>query len=685
MGFRYYTLQNGIPNEIDKDTLKCPLGEIVIFQDECSKLMLDFSNPITVGLSLSKEDKYAFLYSFVEKYGSQKKYDFFPSDAHHIMQFYVQIAQQLTSQLQQAFHSSQIYALAAIGSCDFVVISSDISSEKLEQQVEQAWKYLFPLANQLYSANMGQEDELTQQVREQAKECNYWACTYNPRSYRFQQWYRQINQNALNSLEEEQAYLFLLLSLKKKELHISQSRWLSGAGEFFPDLPTLKPEFDSTEDLFYQYMSIFLDNTKITSVYSSWTWMYYFYFRAVRNQLFPDDERSPQNEDAIWRKLNFEGVYPIITDYEESSQKKIYSGNSFFASPFGNIDYLCIPSDDATDFWNRFPSYLHEFYHYIPSSHRNERNKKILELSCLYLFEPLIDPLIAEGCNQINHYISRIVSGFIEYCNFNFISLSETTKQIDQSQKIPDNLEALYPNLDEQVKFFDSRYIYALFPEAWGKVDFDGFITHMQTPNDIFPQSVVNAVKASVTQLSLKASEFPKIFRSFCRLMKELRSDMAMCEILEWTHEKYISYILKDEWLCETSEEETVPSVKLRINLVIHKLASENSVFDLDEFKRFIDQQPAADEKKRSNLKNYLEWYHKHFIKNGKSIFSNILFDLLDEWQEEYRDDVSRSKLLQQAKSMYELRQSLQTPQELLAFQIENCLYFKDYYHFNPD
>ncbi len=76
---------------------------------------------------------------------------------------------------------------------------------------------------------------------------------------------------------------------------------------------------------------------------------------------------------------NFMGLYPVIVS-EDQSGESLFTVSPIQYSPQFAFAFLCIPVDMRYRFSAIFCQLLHEFFHYIPTNTRLERNKLLLRM-----------------------------------------------------------------------------------------------------------------------------------------------------------------------------------------------------------------------------------------------------------------------------------------------------------------
>ncbi|MBQ8540409.1 MAG: hypothetical protein IJ435_02920 [Clostridia bacterium] len=637
-----------------------------LFQDDKESIALTKSNYAFV--SVDKNLRVNFIKMFLDSLGHEFNYSVenFAREVEHgnyaLVKYYFHIAEMLEAHLRIFCSNNDINVLSSVEGGDFLVFSISKNDENALNIAQFMLNALIEDTSSQYTAMVQKNKECIEVARSNLLKREYWVCISNYNSYRYKDLYNQILNTKTVSIYEDAAYTLFYYMIKRRELDVSNLRWMSASGELYPDLPERLEFFDIKDDVFFKLANKFIKNTGSDSLLRCWSWMYYFYFYSVFETVCPYDKND-------WRYKYFWGIYPVLET--ENGAPVINSEGYSEISPYYNIDFLKIKSNQFRGFWDLYPPLIHEFFHYVPAYNRKARNRLILVLLGYYLFKPLLTISSSKGNVDTKNKYKKAVSEFLE-----------KHQQFEQYVH-NDNSETLY---------YDSRYLYAIIQKQHTNIDFE--VAFDQIINNVYGNEGYFGIELAKSACIKRWDRYyiPAV-RVFLRLFKELRSDLAMCTILNFTVSDYIHCILKDKYLCAqlvtNAEKLTAISNIARISMVIRFLSGNFNTINnswINEIQKIVDLFTEFDSIKKENLIDYLKYYDDKYL-NGKeniSFLESVCNELIEVWVDEFEGYCKNVPLLRNAEKLYKRNLQLYGTEKML-FQIENCLYFKDCYYFEQN
>lgn len=454
-----------------------------------------------------------------------------------------------------------------------------------------------------------------------------------------------LSAETVTSSESLEYYLIAALMFRTVLMDI-RLRWTNEFGELhyedaktteFYDNILLEKEHDLND---------FLHMSHPKSIYRDLIWSVMFVTRALLTSIM---ERNPEKVSEerkakhpyLFQRNDFFGFIPVIR--QSDSLVSYYRDH---LSPSYNYGYLAIPIRYVHSFWNFFPAYIHEFFHYISPSNRGARNEAILELT----MHAVLNPLCTHLCNPDSPDAN-----------------AETYTQIHRSVcSYLSMLSNIMETSSEDVDSADSMY-YLFKAQCLEKYDFE---TIFYNSSKSHFESTPGNLKALSTCSRLWSNHGMSYFRTFASAFREIRSDISMIYMLwgddfEYGLARYISILASEPNFAQDKADLVGDSMMLRFGFVTRYLVfiTENKKEEKDIFGEklyykwrdkvlevanalkkaletnscdFASSEELANitAKKIDNLFSYVDEYANitiskndgYFVKKWDSLFENILY-----------------------------------------------------------
>lgn len=476
-----------------------------------------------------------------------------------------------------------------------------------------------------------------------------------------------IESIACDSIDRTQELsLFSSLVLKDlvEETHLY---WLYDSGDLRYVDPGKAFFLKKQNSVYFEYYKIFCEQAKDNSEYNDWIWVLVFLTQKLLNVLI----NSP---DSCIDPTNFYGFIPIIKDLKPSNNEVISLFTRHISRKFCH-GFLIIPTGAIINIIDHLPAYIHEFFHYIPPRNRAERNSAILDL----IFHSVLFDLRKNNLNNDNIELYDI---FFKALKNEFLQFS---KNYCDDIGVSDSMEYI-----EALKMLFSKFN---FVEAYDNAS-----------NEIFNLKYTQLLHAkkedSASRFLNNALDYISTFTLFLR---EIRSDIAMCDFLGIDLKNYIRILANEPLFAHMDKDNCGDSTILRFGYMCHYLFKNqkdpvNNDW-LDESKMCIAELLTSITENESNNKHsfikqhynnllgYLDEYNDISIEKSTSkrdsLLENILEDpkLIPEWEKDNKLFTDNSFI----KNLKELYQNYKDEKDEYKRLITICgakILFRDFYSF---
>lgn len=347
---------------------------------------------------------------------------------------------------------------------------------------------------------------------------------------------------------DRRMYMLLLCALLLRTIQDeSSARWVCESGELKYESIESMNILTRAYELQMSGFNKFLQQATIKSPESDQVWSLFFITKSLLSSIVG---RSKKLNTDNWRYNNFFGFVPYI----DSTYQEVASYYPTHISPDYCYGFLVIPSESRFQLWSYFPAYIHEFFHYIPPLERRERNEKILHLSIYSVMAPLYKALTTANKRTYEQVVSNIA---LEIDNLRHDLIDLRNDFVNDTPVIRQHCEQLRDTM---------KYI-AIMQDLVYLIDFEG----------IFNQStsILNLDKNSELKSNC-CSRWGKYMTSFVATfsfaLREIRSDLSMCILLDMDLETYIKLLANEPAFAESHEKWVADSTVLRFGFMTRLL-----------------------------------------------------------------------------------------------------------------
>ncbi len=346
-------------------------------------------------------------------------------------------------------------------------------------------------------------------------------------------------------------------------------------------------------------------------------WSISFISRALIAAILGRDGRTaPAVPFENNSRNNFKAFIPLYSDaYEEVT--------SFYTSHISTQDcfsFLILPQNHGTySIWNIFPAFIHEFFHYMPPSNRSKRNSIVLALVIHSVLKPF----------RQDPDFSKFYSMLFMFLNFSIVhELNINDSQVHLDSNFRDTVwnerYALLKSNDDSMFLVEKLYDY-----------FSDFDFEKMLGDEIKVFSKTPGEYSLLEERSAK--RWHDHIDSFCRTytiaLREIRSDILMCRILNLNAEDYIKLLVNEPNFSIKEIDFVADSTVLRFGLMVELLYSSSfsadtaDGFSLDKIFSVIDGETNANSENKQNLKEYIKYYRKKSTdtKDAYCIFKHLV------------------------------------------------------------
>lgn len=266
--------------------------------------------------------------------------------------------------------------------------------------------------------------------------------------------------------------------------------------------------------------------------------------------------------------IDFMGMYPLI-DEDNKSCATLNTASPIQYSPQFAYTFLCIPTCLKYRFGGYLRQLLHEFFHYIQTETRKERNHLILKLFGCWI--------LAKDAND------KDVEDLVAFLYYHFNRLGS-----------------------ESNLFQDSMSFITVMRVVLNRVDIAQYLNNQ-------------GVLLDYQKLPSQSEQVERLL-SYTFFLREIRSDISMVKLLNAANDKndlmdlteYIRLMANEtDWASLSAEEASIDSI-LRFGFMVHWLSKDSD--DPDIIQKEIETQKEAYpalEQEYGNLMDYLEEYKK--------------------------------------------------------------------------
>lgn len=489
-------------------------------------------------------------------------------------------------------------------------------------------------------------------------------------------------------------------------------RWVFDSGDICIEDSAFFKEYEKEFEKYSKLLKTYIEQSTQEHPLSNWN-------RAILNltqvlsvdllekrYCLLDEKSSEWKSQKEALKKNFYGLYPIITDESATLEENTHNGEIFSYYPMHYSDeycygFLCIPIKMLDRFERFIPAYIHELFHYIPPISRKRRNDASIDIVAHSLLVHLRNEIYTAltkrfGTSESIHKVCEKVYG--RYFNNIREYLASGVKYHSHSDDIllnTMNLEMLLP-----VKtFFESPQ---KFFEVLCRTDLN--INHDRDITDEVEKEIAKVLSKSDFKqqcMFIWKYESESYITTLNSLLRELRSDLAMCSVLNLNLYDYLKLMCNEPNWASLDMSKTADSVYMRLGIITRMLYNQArgadkifpSVDEQDDWYEYCISTLRKLEKENQsevylkNMESYIDEYivisieqnDDQYLPKGCSILEQTLEKLLKEWEMEinsYKD----IPLIQWLKSVYEQNKDATKPEWLVG--VYSLL--RDFHHYFP-
>lgn len=431
------------------------------------------------------------------------------------------------------------------------------------------------------------------------------------------------------------------------------------SAEYRQDTEVTYKELRESYDLFFQQIPT-------TAVFSDTVWSYLFFCDALLSSFVG---RSAESGEVGAEEYNdFYGFIPIISDDTETMDSK-------FPDQYGilySMGFLCIPYSLTFNFFEKVPSLLHEFSHYIFTPNRSARNEAALKLSVFSVVNKVIQDIsIKIGGNEGRLWAKRVFDSIVERYN-------EFSEWINPRSQYP-----------EHTKLNNSMFFLHTTADVFDVTDFSDLYDRAYSLDNLPKrvEMILNDRRQECIEIWEKYAV--SFLLTFTMALREIRSDIAMSIALGIGLRDYILLMALEPTWADFPASRTADSVFLRFGFMtrylFYKANSDSMKFrTVSEFneawrdeveKQLVALKTEKIQGKLEHMREYLDEYIKlsfscgneGFLDDGYSLFEKMVYsplqftktfdedcgDIISAWEEQFDGMFHRTSLVAALKEHY--------------------------------
>lgn len=472
-------------------------------------------------------------------------------------------------------------------------------------------------------------------------------------------------------------------------------RWVYDSGDVCFEAAPFYKEYERQFNIYSDSVKEYIDQTQEFSKHSTWVRAILNLTQELSRALLNECYKQAQNDyNSDWYnkpyemlKMNFYGLYPIIIcnqkDNGISSEYPMHYSEEFCHG------FLYIPLDMICNLKRFIPAYTHELFHYIPPLSRKDRNDVIIELVVHSLLVYLRDEIYKNFGSEGSQLCQKIYSCYVNNLKNYFKSSLERLAPSGHTELNTLNLEVLLPvrtYLDSPQSFFETiKNTELTFDEVEDRCN-----KVLEKTKKIFSDE--NFKSNCVFLWEYEAESYTTTFNS---VLRELRSDFAMCTLLGIDLSDYLKLMAEEpEWAAQNVES-TADSVIIRLGLMTRILYNDNqdglSIFPnsaerddaweskcysvIRELKKSSDN--AVTIEHLDNMESYIREYKKIaldqediYAQDGLSLLEKTVSPLIKDWKHKEVTQYARTRFAQWLREIYHSNKQLTNPEWLLAVRV---------------
>lgn len=510
---------------------------------------------------------------------------------------YVALMERIAQQYEEALEiCEEILQRIADISDDCLVVMKNLSfgdacilcSEPVENMVGHITATLTELSRKYAGRSaLDTPDETISALSEQIKKRFYstYLIKRNANYTEYETLMKQLMEASVGSNDRKMYVLMLCALLLRTILDETSVRWVYESGDTKYEPLELSMELTRACEIRMAGFREFLNQASIGSPYSDQIWSLFFITKTLLSSIVGRDSESVESnkddaEDLDGAELlqeycNFFGFVPYIRDH----YPEVTSYYPSHISPDYCYAFLSIPEKEQFKLWSYFLAYIHEFYHYIPPRGRKERNEKILHLAIYSVMIPLFEVMTSKRKEEYEAIVAKIASS-VDQLRENLIDLRN-----DRNHALRDYQTSATRQSVENYR--DTMKYNAIMQDLVYLLDFEDLCT--EAVNEFCSENA--AARAEFSSIPDRGywmqacsdrwdKNMTSYIATFSFAMREIRSDLSMCVILDMTLDDYIKVLADEPAFAESSKKWVADSSVLRFGFMTRLLYTKEQYYD---------------------------------------------------------------------------------------------------------
>lgn len=460
---------------------------------------------------------------------------------------------------------------------------------------------------------------------------------------------------------------FLLLKKIQQETY---TRWVFDSGDICIECSDFFNEYERQFKKYISSIDILIDQLKSNTTTSKASWELYQLLHQFASDIAskrwlieeekPETKREWKNKEAFQK--SFFVLYPIFDPKAvgvESYVPMHYSDE--FGHGFFHVSHALLLDPDRF-----FPAMIHEAIHYIPPASRADRNEVLIDL----LIHAWLIHFRIEVFDRVFAIINDIEMAR-DLCTsiYQLAHAGLKRRYVDESDRRLINNQNTYDSMNMSV--FVPEVIYRWTPDKFVNVLCDSIRSLTIEQNFRLDNKMQTLVRKTINDILDDTSfqnnckfiwkyEADSYATSLNNMMRELRSDLIMSNILDMSMERYFKLMVSEPNFANSDDASTADSIIMRIGLISRLLykkdangevsfpdPKQNSAWieQCESILNNLKQNESNDQIKKhiDHIRSYLNAYNqiaieesdRQYMLKGCSLLETSLSPLIKQWNME--------------------------------------------------
>lgn len=396
---------------------------------------------------------------------------------------------------------------------------------------------------------------------------------------------RQMMGASLGSNDRKIYVLMLCTLLLRTIMDETSARWIYESGDTKYETLESSVELTRAYELLMAGFQKFLKQASAKSPYSDQVWSLFFITKTLLSTIVGRDRSAIENADIDSENMDKED---LLQDYYNFFGFVPYVGNRYtevasyyptHIAPDYCYGFLSIPSKEQFKLWSYLPAFIHEFYHYVPPRGRKERNEKILHLAVYSVMSDLFIIMTSARRDEYEKIVASIAAS-VDQLRSNLIDLRNDRDNLAVSSRS----SVTHKNVEN---YRDTMKYNAVMQDLVYIIDFEELCTKAVLKNNS-KSSDFDKISSPIPDykewlpkcVSRWEEHMTSFVATFSFAMREIRSDLSMCVILNLDLEAYIQLLAKEPAFADSSKNWVADSSVLRFGFMTRLLYIKELYFD---------------------------------------------------------------------------------------------------------